>query len=87
MNSQKKVPETKRYPRAREGVESAGSTREELPAEQRLTLLFVSASMSHPLGMLQARILEWVAMPSSRGSSQPRDPPAVICTEGGFFTS
>ena len=24
-------------------------------------------------GMLQARILEWVAMPSSRGSSQPRD--------------
>ena len=25
-------------------------------------------------GMLQARILEWVAMPSSRGSSRPRDP-------------
>ena len=25
-------------------------------------------------GILQARILEWVAMPSSRGSSQPRDP-------------
>ena len=25
------------------------------------------------LGILQARILEWVAMPSSRGSSQPRD--------------
>ena len=25
------------------------------------------------LGMLQTRILEWVAMPSSRGSSQPRD--------------
>ena len=24
-------------------------------------------------GVLQARILEWVAMPSSRGSSQPRD--------------
>ena len=23
--------------------------------------------------ILQARILEWVAMPSSRGSSQPRD--------------
>ena len=31
-------------------------------------------------GTLQARILEWVAMPSSRGSSQPRDqtaPPAL----------
>ena len=24
-------------------------------------------------GILQARIMEWVAMPSSRGSSQPRD--------------
>ena len=24
-------------------------------------------------GVLQTRILEWVAMPSSRGSSQPRD--------------
>ena len=24
-------------------------------------------------GTLQARILEWIAMPSSRGSSQPRD--------------
>ena len=24
-------------------------------------------------GILQARILEWVAMPSSRGSSPPRD--------------
>ena len=26
------------------------------------------------MGILQARILEWVAMPSSTGSSQPRDP-------------
>ena len=25
------------------------------------------------MGILQARILEWVAVPSSRGSSQPRD--------------
>jgi len=24
-------------------------------------------------GILQSRILEWVAMPSSKGSSQPRD--------------
>ena len=28
-------------------------------------------------GMLQARILEWVAMPSSRGSSRPRDQTGV----------
>ena len=30
-------------------------------------------------GILQARILEWVAMPSSRGSSQPRDRTHVSC--------
>ena len=28
---------------------------------------------SSVLGILQARILEWVAIPFSRGSSQPRD--------------
>ena len=37
-------------------------------------------------GILQARILEQVAMPSSRGSSQPRDQTQVSCTAGGFFT-
>ena len=31
------------------------------------------------MGILQARILEWVAMPSSRGSSQPRDQTHVSC--------
>ena len=30
-------------------------------------------------GILQARILEWVAMPSSRGSSRPRDQTHVFC--------
>ena len=30
-------------------------------------------------GSLQARILEWVAMPSSRGSSQPRDQTPISC--------
>ena len=37
-------------------------------------------------GILQARILEWVAMPFSRGSSQPRDRTQVSCMAGGFFT-
>ena len=31
-------------------------------------------SVSSVHGIFQARILEWVAMPSSRGSSRPRDP-------------
>ena len=38
-------------------------------------------------GILQARILEWVAFPSSRGSSQPRDQTRVSRTAAGFFTS
>ena len=38
-------------------------------------------------GILQARILEWVAFPFSRGSSQPRDGTQVSRIAGGFFTS
>ena len=33
------------------------------------------------------RILEWVAFPFSRGSSQPRNQTRVSCIAGGFFTS
>ena len=38
-------------------------------------------------GILQARTLEWVAVPFSRGYSQPRDSTQVSCIAGGFFTS
>ena len=38
-------------------------------------------------GILQARILEWVAFPLSRGSSQPRDQPQVSRIVGVLFTS
>ena len=38
-------------------------------------------------GILQARTLEWVAMPSSRGSSWPRNQTRVSCTADIFFTS
>ena len=37
-------------------------------------------------GIIQARILEWVAMPSSRRSAQPRDRTQVPCIAGRFFT-
>ena len=37
-------------------------------------------------GILQARILEWVDMPSSRASSQPRDRTQVSHIAGRFFT-
>ena len=36
-------------------------------------------------GILQARILEWVAMPSSRGSSQPENRTQVSCIAGELF--
>ena len=42
-------------------------------------------------GILQARILEWVAIPFSRGSSQPRNQTRVSLMspklEGGLFTT
>ena len=38
-------------------------------------------------GILQARVLEWVAFPFSRGSSQPRGWTGVSRLAGGFFTS
>ena len=37
-------------------------------------------------GILQARMLVWIVMPSPRGSSQPRDRTQASCIAGGFFT-
>ena len=55
-----------------------------------LARLFVTpwtAACQAPLsmGILQSRILEWVAMPFSRGSSWPRDRTWVSCIAGGLF--
>ena len=47
--------------------------------------LFVTPWTVH--GILQARILEWVAVPFSRGSSQPGDWTQVSHMAGRFFTS
>ena len=41
---------------------------------------------SSVMGVLQARILEWVAMPSSRGSSRPRDRIRISCIAGRFYS-
>ena len=38
-------------------------------------------------GIFQARILEWVSSPFSRGSSRPRNQTRVSCIAGGFFTN
>ena len=37
--------------------------------------------------ILQARVLEWVTYPFSRGSFQTRDQTQLSCTAGGFFPS
>ena len=42
--------------------------------------LWTVAQSSSVCGILQARILEWVAMPSSRGSSLPGDRTCISCT-------
>ena len=46
-----------------------------------------SQSGSSVYGISQARILEWVVISFSKGSSQPRDRTHVPCIAGGFFTA
>ena len=46
------------------------------------------APLDHTVhGILQARVLEWVAFPFSKGNSQPRDWTQVSHIAGDFFTS
>ena len=44
-----------------------------------------ASSGSSVHGLLQARILEWIVRPSTRGSSQPSHQAQVSCIAGGFF--
>ena len=53
-------------------------------AHSCLTLFDPTDNIVH--GIVQARILEWVAFPFSRASSQPRGWTQVSCVAGGFFT-
>ena len=46
--------------------------------------MYLPASSVH--GIFQAIVLEWVALPFSRGSSHSRDQTWVSCITGGFFT-
>ena len=54
-------------------------------AQLCLTLCSPTNYTAH--GILQAKILEWVAIPFSRGFSQPRDETQVSCIAGRFFTT
>ena len=46
-----------------------------------------SLPVSSVHGNFQARILEWVAISFSRGSSRPSDQTCVSCIAGGFFSA
>ena len=63
-----------------------------LPRKGKMKVAQLCLTLCNPMaytvhGILQARILEWVAFPFSRGSSQPRNWTQVSCIVGGFFTS
>ena len=49
--------------------------------------MFCSPPGCSVYGIFQARVLEWVAISSSRGSVWPRDRTCVSYTVGGFFTT
>ena len=46
---------------------------------------FCSLPCSSVHGISQAKILEWVVIPFSRGSPQPRDLTSLSCTAGDFL--
>ena len=81
---------------AEEAAPGRGLTQAVLRTELALSMCVLSHFSCVPLfatlgaiasvhGILQAKTLEWVAMPPSRESSQPRDRTCVSCTAGGFF--
>ena len=51
------------------------------------TVVYYSPPGSSVHGILQARILKWVAISFSRGSSLPRNQTWVSCIAGRFFTN
>ena len=67
----------------------ADSLLSEPPGKVKVKVTQLHLTLCDPMdyGILQARILEWVAFPFSRGSSQPRDQTQVSRIAGGFFTS
>ena len=66
-------------------------SRNEVKVAQSCPILWDPMNCSLPgssvHGIPQARILQWVAFPFSRGSSPPRDGTQVSLIVGGFFTS
>ena len=67
---------------------AGGTSGKEVKVKLTLSCPALCNPMDYPVhGMLQARILEWVAFPFFWGSTQPRDRTQVSGIAGGFFTS
>ena len=67
-------------------------TRKWVSEWKSLSRVWLFATLCNPMnytvqGILQARILEWVAFPCAKGSSEPRDRTLVSCIAGRLFTS
>ena len=65
---------------------------QEIIADNQMKVAQSHPTLCNPMdcsahGLLQVRILEWVAFPLFRGSPQPRDQIQVSRVAGGFFTS
>ena len=63
-----------------------------VPEKMKVKVTQLCLTLCHPMDytvheILQARILEWVAFPFSRGSTQPRDQDQVSHIAGRLFTS
>ena len=69
------------------GVRCAKRAQSLSPVHPFVTPWTVAHQAPLSMGILQPRIPEWVAMPSSRGSSQPRDRTHVSHIAGEFFTT
>ena len=57
------------------------------PVQLFEALWTISLPVSSAQGLFQARILEWISLSSSRGSSPLRNGSYVSCIAGGLFTS
>ena len=75
------------YNRWRAKWSESHSLWEKVKLESHVQLFVTPQTIYTGHGILQARMLEWVAFPFSKGYSLPRDRMQVYHTAGGFFTS
>ena len=78
----------KYYPLSKKALEGSMKCRLSLKVKVAQSCPTLCNPMDYTVyGILQAKILQWVTFPFSRGSPQPRDRTQVSHIEGGFFTS